>query len=298
MEHKYDLAPKNSTEVSSTEVARGNTDTLAETPEKKEDKKFQSRNWCFTSFEKSEPVWDLGKATKYLIFGKEICPETKRQHWQGYVEFNNAKTISATQKALAIGKAHVESRRGTPLEAANYCKKDGDFKEFGQISNQGERKDLKVVRDEIKAGKSVDEIVMEDPMLFHQYGRTLERIETIRFNSNCQRRAPIPIYLQNQWIRTPNKEWRHTYDWKSLRAERKEFEEFKDEDFYFWDLESKFQCKYKQQKVCILNEYRGTIEDLKQRLLGSLPCYVQRKNLQPILFTSLYLVEIWNKGNF
>jgi hypothetical protein len=44
---------------------------------------------------------------------------------------------------------------------------------------QGERTDLNVLRDEILAGKSVQEIALENPDGFHQYGRTLKKLETI-----------------------------------------------------------------------------------------------------------------------
>lgn len=81
----------------------------------------KARNYTFTSFEEEAPVY-AGNST-YLVYGKEECPETKRQHWQGYAEFSSPKTISAAQKTLMIGKAHVEPRRGTPSEAAGYCKK-------------------------------------------------------------------------------------------------------------------------------------------------------------------------------
>ena len=59
-------------------------------------------------------------------------------------------------KALcpALARAHIERRRGSPEEAAQYCKKDGDFLELGkQITlNQGKRNDLHRLRELVEGG--------------------------------------------------------------------------------------------------------------------------------------------------
>ena len=62
-----------------------------------------------------------------------------------------------------------------------YCKEDGDWFEFGIPPEQGKRKDLDIVKNEILAGRSVDSVCVEQPMLYHMYGRTLNRIEEIAF---------------------------------------------------------------------------------------------------------------------
>lgn len=86
------------------------------------------KRWCFTSFEDAEPVFD-GGVHEYLIYGRETCPDTARPHWQGYICFNNRTTLAGCKRFLP--SAHFERAKGTPLEASNYCKKDGDYKEYG-----------------------------------------------------------------------------------------------------------------------------------------------------------------------
>jgi len=56
-------------------------------------------------------------------------------------------------------RAHLESAKGTPLQASQYCKKDGDFIEIGELPVQGKRSDIDTVRDLVKDGKGMREIV-------------------------------------------------------------------------------------------------------------------------------------------
>ena len=76
---------------------------------------------------------------KYLIIGKEEGKE-KTPHLQGYIEFHNRKYFSTLKKLN--NRIHWESRLGTQKQAIEYCKKEGDFQEFGDRRIQGQRNDL------------------------------------------------------------------------------------------------------------------------------------------------------------
>ena len=65
---------------------------------------------------------------KYLIFGKEVG-EKGTPHLQGYVCFENPRTLSSLKKLS--GTAHWEASLGTPKQASEYCEKDGDVFEKG-----------------------------------------------------------------------------------------------------------------------------------------------------------------------
>lgn len=72
----------------------------------------------------------------YLIYGFEIG-ENGTPHLQGYIHFVHEKTLNKMKKIQP--RAHFERRRGTIQEAVDYCKKDGDFHEFGHVrGNNGE----------------------------------------------------------------------------------------------------------------------------------------------------------------
>lgn len=141
------------------------------------------RDACFTSFLDTPPVYDESKVT-YLIFQQEECPTTGKLHWQGFAQSPNAKTISAWQKALKIGKAHVELRKGPVLAASEYCREkewngkdkgqvEGSTREYGTIDlkeAKGKRNDLDRVKEQLDKFKDPDEL-MEDNAHFGAFAR-------------------------------------------------------------------------------------------------------------------------------
>ncbi len=115
-------------------------------------KQKRSRCWCFTSFR--DGVRDP-ECAEYYVAGREVCPDTGRKHFQGYVRFKHAKSLSAAKALLGDPAAHLEGRRGTEREAADYCKKDGDYVERGEVRDDesGRRTDLEVVRSVLNGGE-------------------------------------------------------------------------------------------------------------------------------------------------
>lgn len=130
--------------------------------------------------------------------GEEICPRTQRPHIQGYVEFFNGKTLSAAKTALGDPECHLEMRMGTALEAANYCKKDGKWKEWGKISRQGKRTDLDDAYEMIKDGLDMFEVMEEHTGTFIRYYRGLFKCKDqwdIRNWQKSEKKAPQIIVL-------------------------------------------------------------------------------------------------------
>lgn len=99
------------------------------------------RAWCFTVNNYTDANQASLRATecRYIIFGREVG-ESGTPHLQGYVEFANALTLAGAKRRLGIDAAHLEPRRGTPIEAATYCRKDGDFEERGELPNESGRR--------------------------------------------------------------------------------------------------------------------------------------------------------------
>jgi len=107
------------------------------------------RSWVFThnNYEDvdQQRLRDIGgdDGCTYLVFGRERGGTTGTRHLQGFVQFRNAKTFAVVRRLLG-SRAHVEKSRGTPSSAADYCKKEGDYEEFGTApTGAGTRNDLR-----------------------------------------------------------------------------------------------------------------------------------------------------------
>lgn len=121
----------------------------------------RSRGWCFTKNNYTDDnitlLDDVSSIATYLIYGKEVG-DSGTPHLQGYIYFENSKSFSKMIKLLPQG-THIEVQKGTGFEASEYCKKDGDYKEFGTLPAQGKRNDIKTVKDEILSGGGMSKII-------------------------------------------------------------------------------------------------------------------------------------------
>lgn len=83
------------------------------------------RNWCFTlnNYTEEDVSFIREIQCRYLVFGKEVG-ESGTPHLQGYVIFDDAKTMSAAKKCLGTDRVAVFAAKGTFKQASDYCKKD------------------------------------------------------------------------------------------------------------------------------------------------------------------------------
>jgi len=80
--------------------------------------------WCFTSNNPvSVPFFDDSIMT-YLVYQLEEGEQGTRHH-QGYVEFSARKSMAQCKALLKLPTAHVERRRGSGVQASDYCMKEG-----------------------------------------------------------------------------------------------------------------------------------------------------------------------------
>lgn len=121
----------------------------------------KSRKWCFSDFELLDmtSIYDSQKdIIRYLCYGEELCPKTKKKHYQGWIQFFNQKRLSAVKKAFGTKKLHLEPCNGTEEQNDLYCKKDGVFHEFGKFVTQGARTDLEHVKQMLTERKPMLEV--------------------------------------------------------------------------------------------------------------------------------------------
>jgi hypothetical protein len=132
----------------------------------------RSRNYCFTSFLDSVPEYD-DLMMKYMCYGKEVCPKTKKRHFQGFVCFKNPVSVKIAQGLLKIDNSHMEVIKGKLSDNEKYCKKDGDWIEHGTLPIQGKRNDL---RQAIADNETLVEFRNAEPDLFCRFNRGIKDI--------------------------------------------------------------------------------------------------------------------------
>lgn len=146
-----------------------------------------SRRYVFTlnnpTDAETQQIRDLAEspATSYLVFGREVAPQTGTPHLQGFVIFATNSRLRRA-KRLICERAHLEVARATSPQAAQYCKKDGDYEEFGTVPRQGERNDFKEFKEWVlgQATKPTPALVAREfPTIFLRYGRVMEWIDLI-----------------------------------------------------------------------------------------------------------------------
>lgn len=98
--------------------------------------KSEARCWMVTILNWTELDWPWDEAKsaelfRYAIVGKETCPTTGTPHMQCYVVFHKKKRFNPV-KAL-FPRADLRVARGTPTQCRDYCAKDGDFVEMGEL---------------------------------------------------------------------------------------------------------------------------------------------------------------------
>ena len=133
----------------------------------------KKRAWCFTYFPEYIDHTDdefLGVihgletlGTRYLVAGKETCPDTDRLHLQGYVYFENARSLRRIKRAGGR-RINLRPARGNSKQNRDYCTKEDDFYESGKLPGQGNRTDLRAAIEIAKAGGTLhDYLASERP---------------------------------------------------------------------------------------------------------------------------------------
>nr|WAE42247.1 MAG: replication associated protein [Cressdnaviricota sp.] len=100
----------------------------------------RSRAFCFTinnyTFDDMEIL--LGVVPVYLCFGFEVGGKKNVPHIQGYVYFEDAKTIKSIKKYFP--RAKLIPCKGSTEQNVTYCSKEEDFYEFGEKPTPGRAK--------------------------------------------------------------------------------------------------------------------------------------------------------------
>lgn len=234
----------------------------------------KTRWWCFTNWNIDfdyEALMATGAVT-YLAYGLEEAPTTGKLHHQGWL-YRSSPSESAKGTGKLLGQQHVEQMRGSIEQNDDYCSKQtkGELVEFGKKPQQGERTDLKEWTEKVCAGEaSVDQIAVENPQAFHQWGRTLQRVEDVAL-----RQRQRSWMTQGEWLCGP------TGTGKSKKA----FEGFDPSTHYVFKNDNGWWDGYVGQETVIIDDFRGEIRYGELlRLVDWTPMEVRRRNREPAPF--------------
>jgi len=209
-----------------------------------------AKHWCFTinNPNDKEKSGDLIIDYDYCILGNEIGDDGT-PHIQGYISMKKKYTLSNMKKIFP--RAHLEIKKGTPLQASDYCKKDGDFIECGTLPNPSNFESQKRKRENfsqmINFAKEdkFDDIEELDPVSFVMHYHAFKRIK----QDNPIKKLDLE-HTCGQWI------WGETGIGKSLKA-RTENEDIYDKPCNkWWD-------GYKGEKTILIDDF-----DKNHKVLG------------------------------
>lgn len=226
----------------------------------------KSRDYCFTTNNWTEEhVAGLkGLDYAYIVFGKEVG-ESGIPHLQGYVRFKTPRTIKSV--IAKMSGSHIDYKKGTFEQAIDYCKKDGDFEEYGDLpktpKEKGEKGGEAVKRKYEQAWQAAVE------------GRFMDipaDMRTRHFNTYKRIKAefqPKPVdldTLENEWrygptgsgkSRVPRLENPIHY---SKKADTKWWDAYDGEDVVIIDDIDKYHVKLGYQLKIWLDHYPFTAE--------------------------------------
>lgn len=148
---------------------------------------------------------------------------------------------------------------------------------MGRKKKQGERTDLEQFVGGIRGGTiDLDTITVDHPNIYHQYGRTLSRVEDLTMRRK---------------FRTEMTQCIHYIGEPGAGKSHKAFEAFNPDTHYVWPNDGRWWDGYAQQEVVIMNDYRGELPlNLLCQLIDKWPVSVPRRAREPMPFTSKTII--------
>lgn len=144
----------------------------------------QFRNFCFT-INNYAPTTEqslkdhLQCVCKYIVWGREVGEEGT-PHLQGFAMLKKPYRFKRLKKLFAdkVGcNPHIEKTRGTPIQAADYCKKDGHVYEHGTPpKGKGKRTDIDDFLAAVREGEDDDILADQWPAQFARYYKAADRL--------------------------------------------------------------------------------------------------------------------------
>lgn len=247
-------------------------------PKERKDSKKRMRAWFMTLNNPTKDDFErLHKDDYQYCMGQIEVGECGTAHVQALIYYTNPRVCPVKKHP----RAKIEIADSV-IACINYCSKSttrilGPW-EFGEKPEQGKRSDLIALRDEVLRGTSVDDILIRDPMAYHEFGRTLNRIEEIKMLDMFRTEMTLAIWFVGE-----------TETGKSHRA----FNKFSPKTHYRFPYDNGWWDNYKQQPIVVFNEFRGDSHvpfATMLELIDKWPMDVRRRHRSPMPFISKLII--------
>lgn len=216
------------------------------------------KNFVFTINNPAEDcLEELKDKCQYLIWGEEVGMNGT-PHFQGFAQLHKLTRFNTIKKM--IPKAHIESMRGTAEQAAEYCKKEGKFHEYGELRRMGERSDIARCADMVLSMKRIREVAITEPTTYIKYHKGIEKLQKILIEPRNEK-PEVKVF----WGPTGVGKTKKAMDWLP--------------DAYVWlPQNGQWFDGYEGQEEVILDEFRGQLPfGMILSLLDRYSCKVQFK---------------------
>ena len=142
-----------------------------------------ARNYCFTNYDVKQDwesvVNDENHSVHYVGYSIETCPKTKKKHQQGFFQLKKKMRITGIVKQKGMGAMHMEVMRGSYEENKKYCSKEGEFKEHGVFVVKGQRTQLMLAIDDVKAGMSTKNLWLTHSVQMVKFHKGLNMLKDV-----------------------------------------------------------------------------------------------------------------------
>jgi len=222
---------------------------------------------------------------KWLAYGAEKCPKTGKEHHQLFM-YLRGNVCWGPRKLNQMGNwfgpthCRVEPMWGSVDENDYYCSKENELVTFGKKPEAGFRGDLDETKEKLMKGDiTVDQIAVENPHMFHMYGRTMERIEDISLRQRYRTEM-----TKGTWYTGPSGSYKSRTCFEGFDPDTHYVKSLCEADLKWWD-------GYKGQETVIMDEFRGQISFAYMlRLMDRYPLSVSRRGREPVPFLAKRLL--------
>ncbi|AXH76233.1 MAG: helicase [Cressdnaviricota sp.] len=121
----------------------------------------------------------------FVVYQRELCPTTHREHFQGYLELSKPMPFASLLRDCdQFEGAHFDRCLGNQAQCIAYCRKEASQLEgpweHGEKKGQGARSDLLAVKEAIDSGASMKRVAEDHFTEFVKYERGLRSYKRLQ----------------------------------------------------------------------------------------------------------------------